>query len=219
MTASFRGWPDSALGFYRGLEADNSKAYFEANRTVYDDDVRAPFEALSALVVDEFGPLRLFRPYRDTRFSKDKTPYKTAQGAVTEGEGGTTFYVQLGAAGLFVGSGHYHFASDQLTRWRDAVADDRSGAEAEAAFAAVRAAGLDTRRDDSLKRAPRGYPVDHPRIELLRQKGCHAGRQFVPAQWVATPKALDRIVGTWRAALPLTDWLDAHVGPSELPPY
>ncbi|HEX5095111.1 MAG TPA: DUF2461 family protein, partial [Acidimicrobiia bacterium] len=131
---SFRGWPADALAFYAGLEADNSRTYWQAHKATYDDSVKAPFLALSEVVAKEFGPLRLFRPHRDTRFSKDKTPYKTAQGAVTEGRGGTMYYVALSAEGLYAGSGYYMFGPDQLERWRAAVADPRSGPALERAL-------------------------------------------------------------------------------------
>ncbi len=215
---AFRGWPAEAITFYAGLEADNTKSYWEAHKAVYAEAVKAPFLALSEEVADEFGPLHLFRPHRDVRFSKDKSPYKTAAGAVGEGEGGTRFYVQIGSAGLYVGSGYYHPASDQLGRWRAAVDDDRSGPAIEAAVAEVRAAGLEVGAREALVRAPRGYSTDHPRIELLRLKGCHAGRELPPRRWLATRGARDRIVDTWRAAEPLTRLLDLHVGPSHLPP-
>jgi uncharacterized protein (DUF2461 family) len=81
---TFRGWPEEALEFYVGLEADNSKAYFQANKATYDECVKAPFLALSDEIEREFGPLRVFRPNRDIRFSKDKTLYKTTAAAATE---------------------------------------------------------------------------------------------------------------------------------------
>lgn len=215
---AFRGWPAEAVTFYAQLEADNTKAFWEAHRTTYDTAVKQPFLALADEVVDEFGPLHLFRPHRDVRFSTDKSPYKTHAGAVTEGEGGTAFYLQISSEGLYAGCGYHHLASDQLARWRAAVADEGSGPALVAAVEEVRGRGLEVGARESLVRAPRGYPKDHPRIDLLRLKGCHAGRAFPPRRWLSTRAALDRIVGTWRQAEPLTRLLDLHVGPSHLPP-
>ena len=215
---AFRGWPAEAISFYADLEADNTKAFWEAHRATYDSAVKAPFAALSEEVAEEFGPLHLFRPHRDVRFSKDKSPYKTAAGAVAEGEGGARFYVQIGSEGLYVGSGYHHLAPDQLERWRQAVADDGSGPVIAAAVDEVRDRGLEVGARETLVRAPRGHPKDHPRIELLRMKGCHAGRTFPPRRWLSTRAALDRVVDTWREAEPLTRLLDLHVGPSHLPP-
>jgi len=104
----FAGFPPEAIGFYEGLRADNSKAYWEANRQVYERAVRGPMQALAAAVDEEFRPLRLFRPYRDVRFSKDKSPYKLQQGAFGEGQGGSVFYVALSAEGLLAACGVHH---------------------------------------------------------------------------------------------------------------
>ncbi len=215
---TFRGWPPEALDFYAGLELDNSRTYWLANKQTYDECVRAPFLALSEQIQREFGPLHVFRPNRDVRFAKDKSPYKTAAAAVTESEGGAAYYVQVSALGMYVGSGYYHLASDQLERFRAAVADDRTGPKLASAVAALRKQRYSVDARESLTRAPRGFPPDHPRVELLRMKGMHVGREFAPARWLATPAALERIVKTWRAAAPVNRWLDRHVGPSTLAP-
>ncbi len=115
---AFRGWPAEALHFYEGLEADNSKAYWQDNKDTYDTCCRAPMDELLAELAPEFGAAKLFRPYRDVRFSADKTPYKTSIAASLAGGG----YVHLSADGLVVGSGMYHLAADQLERYRAAVA-------------------------------------------------------------------------------------------------
>ena len=75
---TFRGWKAEALEFFDGLEADNSKAYWQAHKTEYETLVRAPMEALLIELEPEWGEGRVFRPYRDVRFSKDKSPYKTS---------------------------------------------------------------------------------------------------------------------------------------------
>ena len=123
-TESFLGWPIDALAFYAELAADNSKVWWHANKARYDTNVRGPMLALGDEVHDEFGPLHIFRPQRDTRFAKDKAPYKSHLAAVTEAEGGASYYVQFGADGLYVGAGYYMFATDQLARYRAAVAAD-----------------------------------------------------------------------------------------------
>ena len=89
--------------------------------------MKQPFGALSDAIERRYGMLRLFRPYRDVRFSKDKTPYKTAAAAATESQGGSSYYVQVSAEGLFVGCGMYHMAGDQLERYRGALDDARTG--------------------------------------------------------------------------------------------
>ena len=214
---TFSGWPPAALTFYVGLEADNSRAYFLANKAAYEECVKAPFLELAPIIEKEFGPLHLFRPNRDTRFSKDKSPYKTAAAAVTEGPGGTHYYVQVSAEGLYVGSGYYHMMPDQLERYRAAVDDARKGGAFAKAVAELRRKySVDAR--DALKRVPRGYDADHPRGDLLRLKGMHVGREFGAPKWLHTKGAADRIVDAWRAAAPVNRWLDRNVGPSTTPP-
>jgi uncharacterized protein (TIGR02453 family) len=216
--SAFEGWPAEAFEFYVGLEADNSKSYWQAQRDTYERAVKEPFLRLGDEVAREFGLLHVFRPYRDVRFSRNKSPYKTAAAAVTEGPGGAGYYVQLSSEGLLVASGYYILASDQLERWRKAIDDTRTGARLVREIDRVRAVGYDIAAHDSLKSAPRGYPKDHPRIELLRNKGLTVGRSFVPARWMHTRAAYDRIVGVWRDAAPVNRWLDRHVGPSTVAP-
>jgi uncharacterized protein (TIGR02453 family) len=214
---TFKGFPPEALDFWAGLEADNSKAYWTAHKDVYEQAVREPMEALVEACA-EFGEFKIFRPYRDVRFSKDKSPYKTHMGAVTEGEGGSVYYVHLSATGLFAASGYYVMASDQLERYRAAVVDDTTGAEVDGLVRALETAGYEVGAHDTLKTAPRGYPKDHPRAPLLRRKGLIAGKAFPPARWLHTKAARDRVVKVWTDAAPLCAWLDKHVGPSSEPP-
>ena len=188
------GWPDAALEFYVGLEADNSKAYWHANRATYDECVKAPFLELSDVIGREFGTLHVFRPNRDTRFSKDKTPYKTAAAAVTEGEGGAAYYVQISAEGLYVGSGYYMLASDQLQRFRDAVVDARTGPKLASAVETLRKNRYEVAAREALKRV------------------------FGAPRWLYTKGAAEGIVAAWRDAAPVNRWLDRHVGPSTVAP-
>lgn len=207
---TFQGWPEEALDFYDGLEADNSKTYWLAHKRVYEKCVLAPMQDLLAELAPEHGEWKIFRPYRDVRFSKDKSPYKTAIGAVI-GAG----YIQLSARGLGCGSGMHMMATDQLDRYRKAVAADRTGDALEQVIADVRAHDIDVSGHESLRSAPRGYPADHPRVELLRCKGLTAWKQWEVQPWLGTAAAKQRIVDFFAAARPLDDWLDEHVGDSE----
>jgi uncharacterized protein (TIGR02453 family) len=205
---AFRGWPDEAIDFFDGLEEDNSKAYWQKHKATYETKVKAPFEELLGQLADEFGPGKLFRPYRDVRFSADKSPYKTAA-AATVGAG----YVQLSAAGLAVGSGMYMMSAGQLQRHRRAIDADPSGAQLLDLVSQARKGGLEVTCHESLKSAPRGYPKDHPRLDLLRMKGLIVWKQWPVAPWLATPNAAGRVVDVLRSAGPINAWLDTHVGP------
>ena len=204
----FRGWPVEAVEFFEALEADNSKSFWLAHKDVYERTVKLPMEELLAELEPEFGPGKLFRPYRDVRFSRDKTPYKTNIAALVGGVG----YVSLSSEGLSAGAGMVHLAPDQLQRYRDAVDDDSTGPALEAAVAAVRARGHECGPHEALKTAPRGYPKDHPRIELVRAKGIIMWHLWPPAGWLGTAKAKDRVAGAIRDAEPLCRWLGEHVG-------
>jgi len=166
------------------------------------------------------GDVKVFRQNRDIRFSADKSPYKTrTYGVIFDRPGSApTVYAQISATGLFAGSGYYRLASDQLERLRAAVADDATGPGLEQAVAAAHGAGIET-FGETLKTAPRGYPRDHPRIALLRHKSLVGGSRLAPrARGIARKAALDHARSTWAACDPLNAWLDANVGPSELPP-
>lgn len=214
---AFRGFPVDGIAFYEQLEADNSKSFWQANRSRFDESVRAPMEELTD-ALDEFGPFHLFRPYTDARFSKNKPPYKTAQGAYGESEGGTGYYVQFSAGGLMAGAGYYGMASDQLARFRAAVDADATGREIAGLVADATRRRYRIGAIDELKTAPRGFPKDHPRIELLRRKGLIAMKEFGAPAWIHTAGAVKRVRDTWAGVAELSAWLDAHVGPSTLPP-
>lgn len=216
---SFTGFPPEALEFFVELEANNERPWWQANRGRFDESVRDPMRALLDELEAERGPFRVFRMNRDTRFSHAKSPYKLAHAAMAEREGGAALYVQLGKDGLFVGGGIYHLAKDQLARFRAAVDHETSGAALEAAVATVRLAGVEVRSgEDALTSAPRGFSKDHPRIELLRWKGCIAAVELGAPSWLHTRRARDEVDRVWQRAEPLFSWLDACVGPSQQPP-
>jgi len=212
----FEGWPPQAIAWFEGLEQDNSRAYFTATRAVYDECVKAPLLALLDDVQNEFGPGRMFRPNRDVRFSHDKSPYKIQASAVLEREGrGGAYYVEVSADGMLAGAGYYQLWRDQLTRYRQAVAEDGPGEQLAAVLARLEAEGYRL-SGEALKTAPRGWPRDHPRVALLRRKGLALFADQPPGgRTLHSRRALDHVTGTWRAATPLLAWLDAHVGPSQ----
>jgi uncharacterized protein (TIGR02453 family) len=210
----FSGWPDEALEFYEGLEADNSKSYWDPRKQLYERAVRAPMDALVADVEPEFGPFKVMRPYRDIRFSADKTPYKTYIGAGSH-TGTAGVYVAFSARGMYAGAGIWHLSRDQLMRYRAAL-DGPPGDQLEAIAADLDAAGF-ALEGETLKRAPKGWAADHPRIKLLRHTSMLVGRQYPPAAWMATAEARDRMVGVWRVARPVIEWLNTEVGPAEIP--
>jgi uncharacterized protein (TIGR02453 family) len=205
---AFSGWPEEALDFYDGLAADNSKSYWTEHKAVYEDKILLPMTELTEELAPEFGEPKIFRPYRDVRFSSDKSPYKTHIGAVIGGTG----YVQLSAEGLGAGAGMWEMGPDRLARYREAVARDDPGTELEEIIAAIEQADVTVHGHGALKSAPRGYPADHPRIALLRYKGLTAWQQWPVEPWLETAAAKDRVISFFRTTLPLCSWLTDHVG-------
>ncbi|GAA4834922.1 DUF2461 domain-containing protein [Actinomycetospora corticicola] len=202
----FTGFGDAAVDFYEGLEADNSKAYWQDNKHLYDDHVRAPMQALLLTLEPEFGEGRIFRPYRDVRFSKDKVPYKTQCGATAGGH-----YVQVSADGIMVAAGYYAMVPDQIARYRAAVDDERHGPELEQIVAGLHDDGY-ALGGDRLKTRPRGTDPDHPRLDLLRHRSLFAHTSWEPSDELHTPALADRVAAAWRRMSPLADWMHAHVG-------
>jgi uncharacterized protein (DUF2461 family) len=124
-------------------------------------------------------------------------------------------YVRFSAAGLTAGTGYYVMDPGQVARYRRAVDDDTSGAELVAVIGRLTAKHLEIHGTNSLKRPPKGYAADHPRVDLLRHKGLIAWREWPAAAWLATPAARKRVQEFLRTAAPLRGWLDKHVGPGE----
>lgn len=202
----FTGFPVAALDFYDDLEMDNTKSFWDANRAVYQESVAAPFKALAAALEPEFGAMKIFRPYRDVRFAKDKTPYKTHQGAFVGVAPATGWYVEVSPRGLRTGAGFYDADGPRLAAFRDAIADARTGPQLKRLLTKVEKAGFEV-SGDRLKTAPRGYDKEHPRIELLRHKQLFAGRLIGFEPIIHTPEVLEVIRDDWRSLKPLVDWL------------
>ncbi|WP_336213810.1 DUF2461 domain-containing protein [Nonomuraea sp. LPB2021202275-12-8] len=204
---AFDGIPGKAFDFYRKLEANNTREHWHAHKADYDSAVREPLQALLDELEGEFGPGKLYRPQRDTRFSNDKSPYKTSQGVTIGGEGHAGYYLMLGADGLFAGAGFHAFASEDLTRYRAAV-DDTAGPELQAIVDRLAGRGFSL-VGEKLKTRPRGYPADHPRVELLRYKSLGAEKR-IPKTKTSGKRALPTIRDTLRELRPLVDWLTSH---------
>ena len=214
----FEGWSKPALQFFHGLKRDNSKAYFEAHRSIYEEQVRQPMDALLSEIERDLGTdieVKVFRLNRDLRFSPDKRPYKEHLGAYLSSRRSGGLYLQVSDDGLYLAIGSHEMAPDQLTRYRDAVAG-KDGEKLARIVATLRKDGYQV-TEPSFKRVPAGYAADHPRGELLRCKGLMASRNWKPGPWLQSGEAKDRIRAAIKDSKSLTSWLDAHVGPSRLP--
>jgi len=209
--ADFTGFPLWGPRFYADLEHHNTREFWAANKDRWEREVRDPMRALVAALEPEFGPATVFRPHRDVRFSPDKSPYKTHQGAIAGPVPGLGYYVGLDADGLIVGGGFRAHSPAHTDRFRGAV-DSDAGAELASIVDGLVDAGFSV-EGAALKTHPRGYPADHPRVALLRRKELMAVTNVGTPPWLATPAALDRVRLMWRQVRPLAEWAVSHVGP------
>ncbi len=204
-------WPPEALEFLRELEANNDRDWFKANRARYDAYLVEPASELAAGLA-HLGEPHLFRPYNDTRFHM-RPPVKEHLGVALGRWDPGGYYVELSLDGLLVAAGLHHPGSDQLVRFRAAIDDGRRAAGFERAVKAADRAGL-VLAEPRLKRAPRGFSPDHPRIDRLRLKELTVARRHPLEPWLHEP-ACDELIRTeLEAARPFVAWLSKHVGPS-----
>ncbi len=216
----FQGFGDSALDFYEGLAADNSTTYWQQHKAVYDSAIAEPMKALASALEPEFGEIKIFRPYRDLRFSADKRPYQEhasmgTRAGETEGHGGC--YLSLTAEGLMLAGGYHQPAKDQLERFRTLQDDDGAAADLDATLASLERQGFVLSAGAPVRTAPRGWSRDHPRIALIRRTSLVVVRHEEPRDWLFDPRCLDVVTAAWRDVGTWNAWLDARVGPSTLP--
>lgn len=209
---TFAGIPAAALGFYAELEQNNNRDWWLENKPRYETLVREPMAAMLAQLEPRFGPAKIFRPNRDVRFSPDKSPYKTAQGAVASFQEGVGYYVQLSADGLLVGGGCHSSSPAQLARFRNSVDATGTGESLERILRRVSEAGF-TVEGERLKTVPRGFPREHPRAELLKYKSLSAGRELGEPDWLSGPEAAREVALLWEELRPLVEWVGRHAAP------
>lgn len=212
---AFTGIPAEAFDFYDALAADNSKVFWEEHKQEYVNSVREPLVALGEELGPQFGEPHLYRPNRDIRFSKDKTPYKDHQGMFVEMRNGLGWYAQLSAQGLMVAGGWYTSTPAQVANFRVAVDADTHGTLPRL-LNPLTSNGF-TVDGQQLKSHPRGYDAEHPRIQWLRYRTLYVMRRWEPAAWMGTRRAASKVRDAWTAMTPTMDWLADKVGPGEAP--
>ena len=206
--SEFNGFPREGRTFFRQLARHNNRDWFQAHKDVYERACREPMQQLVAALAAKGGGERtkVSRINRDVRFSRVKSPYRTY---IAAGVGGN--YVSFSPTGLYVGAGVFMPEPPALERMRKAI-HGKPGAALERIVAVLRRKGYQVETHERLMSAPRGYPADHPRIELLRMKDLHAGKTFKKEAWISTPKALVHVRRAIKDLKPLADWIRSHVG-------
>jgi uncharacterized protein (TIGR02453 family) len=207
-------WPPEALEFLRELEENNDREWFSRERHRYEQYLLAPARELADKLRD-LGAPHFFRPYNNLRF-RPGPPLKEHLGfAIGYGPAGG-YYIDLSLDGLLVAAGLWRPAPDQLERFRAAIDDDRRGSGFERGLATAGRGGL-VPPEPALKRPPRGFPADHPRLEHLRRKQLTVSCRHPLEPWLHEPACGERVRSELRAARPLVKWLAETVGPSTRP--
>ena len=207
------GIPAEAFEFYEHLDVDNSREFWTEHKSDYERFVRDPLRELAESLEPDFGPAKLYRPYRDMRFSRDKTPYKDHQGCLFAADNGLGWYVQVSAHGLMVAGGWYSSTGPQVKRFRQHISE--AGAEdIRAALKGLPKAGF-TIDGDQLKSRPRGIPDDHPDLDLLRHRTLHATKTWEPEAWMGTKRLRTTVHKSLEKLRPMVVTLAQIVGPPE----
>ena len=208
----FEGFPSGMIAFYDELGRNNERAWWQANLERYRRDVDEPMDRLVGELEEVFGPIKRFRPYRDVRFSADKRPYQEHSSFAASRPGGA-LYAQFGASGVMIAAGRWQPSPAELRRFRELVDDSRTASDVEAELAERAEDGLLPDEASRLKTAPRGFPRDHPRLDLLRLTRLSISTHLPPGPWLESTEALDTVTRLWRSADRWNEWLADAVPP------
>ena len=231
--AGFGGFRPAAFRFLRDLARNNEKAWFEANRDVYEREVRGPMRLLVETLDAKLGSIApeivgdprrsMFRIHRDVRFSRNKSPYKTNAGAwlyhrdagrkvgrVGEG-GGAGFYFHIDPTICFMAGGLWMPARLALLRVREAIAAQPTALARHTSAPHFRRRFDGLSEEAKLRRVPRGFPPDHPAAEWLKLQSFTA-RAFIEPSVVTSPRVVDRLCRDFALLVPLVRWLNRALG-------
>lgn len=220
----FDGFADAQGKFFRALAKNNEREWFQAHKAEFDEGWNVPMKILLAEVREGIDKIyrhsdldepKVFRIFRDIRFSKDKSPYKTHIGGYIPtkrtGKSATdlpiALYLHIGATEKFGAAGHYRMQPESLERFRAAVADDKRGEELEKILGGLAKKGFVADSHDRLKRVPKGYDPAHPRAEMLKRKGLTVSFPEMPKGILATRELIRWLIDRSKTTAPLVEWL------------
>jgi uncharacterized protein (TIGR02453 family) len=223
--ARFEGFADRDARFFKALATHQSREWFAAHRDEYEGGWLVPMKLLLAEVRERLALLysreelaapKVFRIYRDVRFSKDKAPYKThiggylgIDGSAAGPGGAAALYLHVGADELFVCAGQYMMDGEQLKRFRAAVVDAKRGKELTTLLRPLLRAGFTVGSYEQLQRVPRGFDPEHPQADLLRRKGLIVSFPAPARSLLVSRKLVDWLATHSKRAVPLVEWLAA----------
>jgi uncharacterized protein (TIGR02453 family) len=218
---TFKGFAKDAPQFLHELTLEMNRDWFEANKQRYQqvwvEPLQTLLDGLVAKLAKTYAPLKLQPPkilriYRDVRFSKDKSPYKThIAGVIRAPSGSAAIYFHYGVDEEYVGVGTYFFEDKQLAKWRKLVAADKTGKEIVALVTKLRKAGYSVGGHEDFKRVPKPFAPDHPRAEFLKMRGLTAAFPDIPKGLLHKPGLADWLAKHATATAPLVKWLAKNV--------
>jgi uncharacterized protein (TIGR02453 family) len=209
---TFTGFGPRALEVLRDIAAHNDRAWFAAHRDTYDEQVAGPLNELAAEVDGRLGEAKVHRPFRDVRFSKDKRPLKEQASMMVEPGTGRGYYLQLDVDGLFVAGGSWQPDREVLARFRALVDDGPAASGLQRVLKSLADKGFELSDHGRLTTAPRGFPRDHPRIDLLRQGSLAVGHDHEAGDWLFDERCRDVVLDGWDVVRRWNRWLDTHLG-------
>ncbi len=213
---AFQGFTKETAQFLKDLKANNTREWFAANKSVYESAMKAPAQQFCAALEGQLHILtgavhssKIFRIHRDLRFSKDKTPYNAHLhiSFIPESEMASPpcWFFGLSPERLTVGAGIFALDKPALETYRKRV-DGRDGATLAALLAGLERDGVRA-GEIELKRAPAGYPQDHPQADLLRRKGLSVWKDFEDTRPAMGPDAVRNCLAAYSELKPVRDWL------------
>lgn len=209
---NFNGFSSDVFSFYEELHENNTRDFWQEHKSFYESEISKPLIELAALLSPEFGSVKVFRPYRDLRFTKDKRPYQEfASLAVEQTPQGGALYFQLSADGIYVAGGFWRIESTQLETWREALNNPGFAQEAHSFIDKLMKEGFELNKTNILKSAPKGYSTQHPEIDLLRLKSLTIGRHFKKAAWMHRTECYNKVAESWSSVVIWNNWLDKIV--------
>jgi uncharacterized protein (TIGR02453 family) len=222
----FHGFPEEGLQFLEDLKQNNNREWFQAHKELHTEYVLRPAQEFVVALGEGLqsvsdgiaygnqanGTGSILRIYRDLRFTKDKTPYKTHVGLFfwegrrkkMENPG---YYLHIEPSGGTLYAGMYRFTKTFREAYRDAVVDDKLGRDLERSLAAVKGAGAYRIEGDRYKRVPRGYDAEHERVGLLLYKNLYVEAPAIEARVLKRSDLVDVCLEHCRSMAPVHRWM------------
>jgi len=213
MTTVFTGFGKDLIKYYIQLEENNNREWFHANRAMYDENVAIPLKKIAEDLSIDYGPVKIFRPYRNVRFWPDLPPLNEHASLTANAEANSAYYLRIDADGMLLGAGNWQPSKSQLTEFRMIAATNSGAQSIRSVLTKLHAHSFELSTENALKSAPRGYAKDDPNIDLLRLKSLSLSAHFSPGPWLYSSDFLNRVQAGWQSLTPWILWLRSNLPP------